>query len=510
MKILWFIPTHGDSRYLGTHAGRARRRASTTSAGRDRRRQPRLRRRADPHRPLLRGPVGVAASLIDATRRLKFLVALRPGLVQPALAARMAATFDRLSGGRLLINLVTGGDADELEGDGLFLDHAERYEQSREFLRIWREVLARSHADAGQRFDYFEGTHLSVKGAQAALSAAAAALSAALLRRLVARPRTSWRRSRSTPTSPGASRRRRWPRRSPTSRARRAPRPHAELRHPAARDRARDRGRGLARRRRADLAPRRRPWSPPRRRASRAWTRSASAAWPRCTAAASTSARRAQGLEIAPNLWAGVGLVRGGAGTALVGNPRAGGRAHRGVRGARPRHLHPLRLSAPRGGAPLRRAGVPAAAARAQRKLPAPDADRAVRRDRRQQPIAPQRVAKPEACTAVLRSSAVVPLARCPCRCCSLCWQLAVAGCGWLSTRVLPEPLAVVERVLDAARPGELWQHVATSTGRALAGLRDRRRPRPRAGPADRLAAARPRRCSTPRCRWCATSRRWR
>lgn len=29
-----------------------------------------------------------------------------------------------------------------------------------------------------------------------------------------------------------------------------------------------------------------------------------------------------KGLEIAPNLWAGVGLVRGGAGTALVGNPQ--------------------------------------------------------------------------------------------------------------------------------------------------------------------------------------------
>jgi alkanesulfonate monooxygenase len=28
------------------------------------------------------------------------------------------------------------------------------------------------------------------------------------------------------------------------------------------------------------------------------------------------------GLEVAPNLWAGVGLVRGGAGTAIVGDPR--------------------------------------------------------------------------------------------------------------------------------------------------------------------------------------------
>ena len=57
----------------------------------------------------------------------------------------MAATFDRLSGGRLLINLVTGGDQAELEGDGVFLDHAPRYEQSAEFIRIWREIHARSH-----------------------------------------------------------------------------------------------------------------------------------------------------------------------------------------------------------------------------------------------------------------------------------------------------------------------------------------------------------------------------
>ena len=45
-----------------------------------------------------------------------------------------------------------------------------------------------------------------------------------------------------------------------------------------------------------------------------AWTRSASSAWRSCMAA------RRDKLEIAPNLWAGVGLVRGGAGTALVGD----------------------------------------------------------------------------------------------------------------------------------------------------------------------------------------------
>ncbi len=88
---------------------------------------------------------------------------MRPGLHQPALAARMAATFDRLSGGRLLVNLVTGGDQTELEGDGVYLDHAQRYEQSAEFIRIWREILARSHT--GEALDY-EGKHLSVKGAK--------------------------------------------------------------------------------------------------------------------------------------------------------------------------------------------------------------------------------------------------------------------------------------------------------------------------------------------------------
>ncbi|MGA4817696.1 LLM class flavin-dependent oxidoreductase [Pseudomonas aeruginosa] len=40
-------------------------------------------------------------------------MAIRPGIVSPTVSARMAATLDRLSGGRLLINVVTGGDPDE-------------------------------------------------------------------------------------------------------------------------------------------------------------------------------------------------------------------------------------------------------------------------------------------------------------------------------------------------------------------------------------------------------------
>jgi alkanesulfonate monooxygenase len=75
----------------------------------------------------------------------------------------MASTFDRLSNGRLLINVVTGGDQAELEADGVFADHETRYEISDEFIRIWRAALAGEGGDNGF---HFEGKHLTVKGAR--------------------------------------------------------------------------------------------------------------------------------------------------------------------------------------------------------------------------------------------------------------------------------------------------------------------------------------------------------
>ena len=163
MQVFWFIPTHGDSRYLGTSEG-------AREVSFDYLKQVAVAADTLGYEGVLiptgrscEDPWVVASSLLPVTQNLKFLVAVRPGLHQPSLAARMAATFDRLSGGRLLINLVTGGDQTELEGDGVSLDHAQRYEQSAEFIRIWREIMARSHD--GESF-YFEGKHLSVKGAK--------------------------------------------------------------------------------------------------------------------------------------------------------------------------------------------------------------------------------------------------------------------------------------------------------------------------------------------------------
>jgi alkanesulfonate monooxygenase len=160
MELFWFLPTHGDGRHLGTSTG-----ARAVSLAY-------LRQIAQAADDLGYGgvllPTGrscedawvVAGAMAAVTRNLKFLVALRPGIISPTVSARMAATLDRLSNGRLLINLVTGGDPAEAEGDGIFLGHDDRYRAAEEFLHIWKRVLA------GENVDYV-GNHLRVKGAKA-------------------------------------------------------------------------------------------------------------------------------------------------------------------------------------------------------------------------------------------------------------------------------------------------------------------------------------------------------
>ncbi|RWM20646.1 MAG: alkanesulfonate monooxygenase, FMNH(2)-dependent [Mesorhizobium sp.] len=158
IKVLWFLPTHGDSRYLGTSEG-----------GRavDLPYLAQVAKAADAigyYGALL--PTGrscedswvVASALAPLTQRLRFLVAVRPGLQSPTLAARMTSTLDRISGGRLLINVVTGGDPVENKGDGIFLSHDERYEVTREFLDIYKAVLrGETVAFAGKHFRIEDG-----------------------------------------------------------------------------------------------------------------------------------------------------------------------------------------------------------------------------------------------------------------------------------------------------------------------------------------------------------------
>ncbi len=316
MQVFWFLPTHGDSRYLGTVEG-----ARAVDL-------PYLRQIASsadelgyegvliPTGRSCEDPWVIASSLIGATQRLRFLVAVRPGLHQPALAARMASTFDRLSGGRLLVNLVTGGDRAELEGDGVFLPHDKRYEQSTEFIRIWREILARSHDSGVVNFD---GDHLRVKGAK-------------LLFPPVQVPHPPvWFGGSSESAHDLASR---YVERYLT---------WGEKPEDVAKKVADVRARARAQGRKIDFGIRLHvivretedeAWAAADALISRlddATIEKAQAAFrnmdsigqQRMAALHAGGVRRSRAdLEISPNLWAGVGLVRGGAGTALVGSPR--------------------------------------------------------------------------------------------------------------------------------------------------------------------------------------------
>ncbi|MGW4648560.1 LLM class flavin-dependent oxidoreductase [Kitasatospora sp. NPDC004289] len=99
------------------------------------------------------------AMLTQVTERLKYLVAFRPGQLSPTLAAQMATSYQNQSGGRLLLNVVTGGESAEQRAYGDFLDKAGRYARTGEFLditgRLWR----------GERVDH-HGAHLRVEGAE--------------------------------------------------------------------------------------------------------------------------------------------------------------------------------------------------------------------------------------------------------------------------------------------------------------------------------------------------------
>lgn len=155
VDVYWYLPTQGDERYLGTDRGKRKptyeylqqitQAVDTLGYG-----------------GMLLGtgtkldPLTVATSLIPLTKQLKFLVAARPSIMTPALWARMTASFDQLSNGRILLNIVTGGSTEQLEGDGIFANHDERYEITDEFLHIWRSLMRGENVT-------FEGKHLRIR-----------------------------------------------------------------------------------------------------------------------------------------------------------------------------------------------------------------------------------------------------------------------------------------------------------------------------------------------------------
>lgn len=164
----WFLPTYGDSRDLvaGGHGSTMR-----GNRAADLKYLTQLAHAAEINGfEAVLTPTGqwcedawlTTAMLVDSTETLKFLVALRPGLVSPTLAAQMAATFQWQSQGRLLLNVVTGGESIEQRAFGDFLTKEARYARCGEFLDIVRRLWTSDEPVT------FTGEHLRVEQASLA------------------------------------------------------------------------------------------------------------------------------------------------------------------------------------------------------------------------------------------------------------------------------------------------------------------------------------------------------
>jgi alkanesulfonate monooxygenase len=312
LQLHWFLPSHGDGREVAK---------PTAGAGSPRtvRREPdidylaQVARAADrfgfasvltPTGLFCEDPWLVAAALAAHTHRLKFMVALRTGSVAPMVATQMAATFQRLSEGRLLLNIVNGGDADEQRRYGDWLDHDARYARTEEFLTVFGQAWP------GRPFD-FTGTHYRVAGGllarphpvRPAIFVGGSSVAAQQVAACHADTFLAWGEP---------------------------PQQMAEL-VKQARERAESSGRTLTFGTRFHVIS--------RDTAAEAWRHAdqllagmdpdrIAAAQERFRRTESEGQRRmaalhggrTDGLEVYPNVWAGYGLVRPGAGTALVGS----------------------------------------------------------------------------------------------------------------------------------------------------------------------------------------------
>jgi alkanesulfonate monooxygenase len=310
LDLFWFIPVSGDGRYLGTQQGHR-------PADFEYLKQ--IAQSADrlgfsgvliPTGKNCDDPWITAAALATHTKRLKFLLALRPGTVSPTYAARQAAALDRISNGRFLVNIVAGGNATELAGDGIHLSHDGRYEHAAEFLTVYSQLLEGKSVD-------FAGKHIIVKGAQLGFPP-------------VQKPRPPiWFGGSSDAGIDVATKH------TDTYLTWGEPLDQIAEKLNVVRQRAKAAGRDVKFGLRIHLIVREtedEAWAAADRLISNLSEDAIAAAQAKFTqesdsigqkrmSALHRSGKR-DSLVIAPNLWAGVGLVRGGAGTALVGDAK--------------------------------------------------------------------------------------------------------------------------------------------------------------------------------------------
>lgn len=136
----WYIPTHGDGRTLGDPAtfipptpelflkvAKAAEAAGMEYC----------------LVPVATGcwDAWISTAFVSAqTEKITMLVAARPGLIAPSVTAKMVATFDQMSRGRVAVNLIAGGGPEEMAADGLFISHDERYEFIDESVQLMKAL----------------------------------------------------------------------------------------------------------------------------------------------------------------------------------------------------------------------------------------------------------------------------------------------------------------------------------------------------------------------------------
>lgn len=312
---LWYLPTHGDGRNLSAGAfHRGDRGGGHRAPSLDYLKQVALAAEAAgflgtliPTGSYCEDAWAVAAAVSEHTTRLKSLVAFRPGFVLPAVAAQTVASLQRFTGNRLLLNVVTGGSSSEQKAYGDFLDHDARYERTDEFLTVVRGVWA------GRGFD-FEGQHYRIENGGLVQPLAETPTiyfggASAAAERVAAKHADVYLTWGETP-------------------------PMLRPRIASVRGQAAEHGRRLRFGIRLHLISRdteAEAWAEAQRlldgvpqqaidEAQRQFALSESVGQSRMVSLHGGKLGRARELEVYPNLWAGVGLVRGGAGTAVIGS----------------------------------------------------------------------------------------------------------------------------------------------------------------------------------------------
>ncbi|MET0342432.1 MAG: LLM class flavin-dependent oxidoreductase [Polyangiales bacterium] len=312
-EFLWYLPTHGDGRDL---LGSAHHREVEVS----RQRPPTLTylkqvalaaEQAGFVGALI--PTGsrcedswlVAAAVAQHTTRLKTLVAFRPGLVQPAVAAQSVASLQNLTGNRVLLNVVTGGSDREQRGYGDFLDHGSRYERTAEFLSVVRGAFrGPGYTHRGRHYQIDDGGLVAPLDVVPTIYFGGASAAAEQVAAEHADVYLTWGE---TP-------------------------PMVKERIASVRRVADERGRKIRFGIRLHVITRdteQEAWAEAQRlldgipqgaieQAQRGLASTESVGQARMLSL-SKGKRGLKDLEVYPNLWAGVGLVRGGAGTALIG-----------------------------------------------------------------------------------------------------------------------------------------------------------------------------------------------